>query len=154
MYHQFMVGDFLRSPPVAVSREEARTFARNYDPLFDRPVPGTPQADIHAGQMVSPLFVQMLCLKPVFADMQASQAALDGVPALAALRFFHAVYAHDRLSTEAEIVSKRLHDGVGRVHQRVRAFNQNRAPVLRVSLIWPIRATADVRAARLKRTIV
>jgi len=154
MYHQFMIGDLLRTPPIAVGMDEARQFARNYDPLFDRPVPGTPQADIYAGKMVSPLFVQMLCLKHIFADMQVAQAALDGAPAFAAPRFPHAVYVYDRLCVEAEIISKRLRDDMGRVHQRVRAWNQNRDLVMRVSLIWPIRATVDVRPARLKRAAV
>lgn len=150
MYHQFHIGDLLRAAPVVVQPREARTFAERFDKLAAFPLPGSPQAKLQLGQMVSPMLVQALALGEIFADMHAAGAAVAGGPAIISLRFHADVYVHDRLQIEAGIVSKRLRDGVGRVRQNVRVYNQTRQPVMTCALVWPIRAREEVRPEQLR----
>lgn len=137
LYHHFLIGDRIRTEAAVIAGEEARQFALKYDRIAHLALGRTAR---NAVAEVSALLVQAVALRPLIADMAEQRAEIRGGLQILRCRFRRPVHVGDRLTTEAEIVAKRLTGSLGRVRQNAEVFNQRRESVARFDLLWQVAA--------------
>ena len=130
-YEDVEVGDTREFGERSVTKEEIVEFAEKYDPQPFHVDEEAASETIFGGLIASGWQTAAICMR-LFVDNMADEAWV-GARGVDELRWIRPVRPGDTLSVEVEIVEKRpdeTNPGLGRVHTRLTAYNQDDEAVI------------------------
>lgn len=143
-FHDLQPGDLFRLGPILVARTDLLEFVRRFGAGPESPGPAERGALV--APPASPFLTLSLVTGALFRELRALGVAVTDLPQLDDVRFPAPVRAHDRLTAEAEVVTRQLlAGGVGLVHLRLLARNQDRQTVLEGLLALPVAVVPRVQ---------